>query len=270
MKASVSILVLVLATTACSMAQDIPPTAINAPPAAAANPTVVNGVPLPSTAKCGAVVTHDAYVACVDNDLKIPLWVAYRLTGEHTLGCLPRTNAFHADEALPAGQRATPKDYAKSGYDMGHQAPDKDFAWDAQAEHDSFSMANMAPQLPGLNRMGWESLEEDVRVWAWDRGALVVYVGPVMDKSPKRIGNNGVAVPSAFWKVVVDEKTREALAFEMPQANIPKGDISPYLKGLSDVEADSGTDIPGLLATSSAIWAIKAKDWRAAKKAACR
>ena len=94
---------------------------------------------------------QEAYVALVDDDLKVPRWVAYTLTKEYSLGCDVRVSDFHADPALPKGS-ATPSDYDNSGYDKGHQAPAEDFAWNKDTEYDSFSMANMAPQKPGLNR----------------------------------------------------------------------------------------------------------------------
>lgn len=78
-------------------------------------------------------------------------------------------------------------------------------------------MANMAPQPPGLNRQGWERLEETVRVWATDQKALIVCVGPILLNTKRTIGADHVIVPAAFWKVVVDFQSGDALAFVMPQ-----------------------------------------------------
>jgi endonuclease G len=86
--------------------------------------------------------------------------------------CLARTNNFRADEEIQAGRRARPMDYRRSGYDQGHQAPAEDFAWSAAQMHDSFSMANMTPQLAGLNRAEWERLEETVRARVQRRRAF--------------------------------------------------------------------------------------------------
>ena len=57
-----------------------------------------------------------------------PLWSAEHLTP----GCvqaaeaLPRKNSFHAEPALPREERAELADYAGSGHDRGHMAPDGD------------------------------------------------------------------------------------------------------------------------------------------------
>jgi endonuclease G len=82
-------------------------------------------------------VCHKGYAALVDDDALVPRWVAYRLTGAHSLGCRGRTNNFHADAELPKGHRAAPADYSHSGYDQGHQAPADDFAWDIGVMKDS-------------------------------------------------------------------------------------------------------------------------------------
>ncbi len=218
-------------------------------------------------------ICHAGYATAVDDVDLVPRWVAYHLTGPHTLGCLDRGNNFHPDEGLPAGHRARPVDYAKSGYDIGHQAPAQDFAWDAGEMSDSFSLANMAPQLPGLNRQGWERLEEAVRAWAWSRGDLQVYVGPVIGTTDAKIGVDQVDVPIAFWKVLVDRSTGEAVAFEMPQQDVAKGDLSPWQRSIADVERDASIRLPlpaGVdRVARPAIWAADLTGWRRAHAAAC-
>jgi endonuclease G len=138
---------------------------------------------------------------------------------------------------------------------------------------DSFSMANMAPQVPGLNRAEWERLEEDVRAWAWKRGDLLVYVGPVLKAHPKTIGSDHVAVPAAFWKVVVDIGSGDALAFEMPQKPIAKGDLKPWETTLGAIKRDAGIELPlphdAHADAKPALWPVDVKGWKAAKKSKC-
>src|SRR5947208_6435078 len=87
------------------------------------------GVPALARQVATTPVCHVGYALLHDDKLLVPRWVAYRLTGPHTLGCVKRTDNFHADENLPEDHRATPADYSKSGFDQGHQAPAQDFAW---------------------------------------------------------------------------------------------------------------------------------------------
>jgi endonuclease G len=218
-------------------------------------------------------VCHTGYAALVDDDALVPRWVAYRLTGAHSLGCLGRTNNFHADTELPEGHRARSSDYTHSGYDQGHQAPADDFAWGIGAMKDSFSFANMAPQLRGLNRAEWERLEEAVRVWAWERGSVLVFVGPILKPHAKTIGEDHVAVPSGFWKVIIDQRTSEALAFEMPQKAIKKGSLEPWETTIAAIESAAGMKLPLPsqidTAAKPALWPINSQGWKTAKRAKC-
>jgi endonuclease G len=231
------------------------------------------GVPTVPAGLTTTLVCHAGYAALVDDEALVPRWVAYHLTGAHTLGCLERGNNFHADANLPAGHRARPADYAKSGFDIGHQAPAQDFGWDEGEMSDSFSLANMAPQLPGLNRQEWERGEETVRAWAVQRGDLLVYVGPVLHGAEPTIGPDHVAVPSAFWKVIVDVGAGKAVAWEMPQKDIPKGDLTPWLVTVAQVERDAGISLPLPAAVDPAappqLWPADIGAWSKAHKAAC-
>jgi len=218
---------------------------------------------------------HEGYAALVDNDLLVPRWVAYTLTRAHTLGCLDREQYchFHADEALDPDHRATPNDYATSGYDKGHLAPAADFSWDQRELTESCSMANIAPQVPGLNRKEWERLEETVRSWAYDREKLVIFVGPVIHDRESSIGTDHVSVPVAFWKVVVDPEQQDALAFEMRQEDIPKGPLQPFQTSLSQIEEDAAITLPLPDAvdreSKPSLWKTSISVWNKRHKAAC-
>jgi endonuclease G, mitochondrial len=218
---------------------------------------------------------HSGYAVLHDDDLLVPRWVAYKLTAKHSLGCLVPGNNFHAEDNLPKEHRATPADYrnTKPTYDKGHQAPAQDFAWNAELLGDSFSMANVAPQLPGLSQQGWLRLEQTVRAWALDRGTLIVYTGPVVLKSGPTIGHGEVSVPIAFWKVAIDPARREAIAFAMPQKKIAKGDLAKWKISVADLEQLTGLKLPlpdGVDGDANpALWTANLSAWKARKKAAC-
>src|SRR5690348_1945306 len=150
-------------------------------------------------------ICHEGYVSLFDPAIKVPRLVEYTLTSPHTLGCFSRKGLqFKPDALAPSEEQGTVRDYHGSGYDLGHMAPNQDFAWDKAEQRATFSMVNVAPQRPGLNRDEWELLEEYVRAWALERGSLIVYVGPVLSSGDPTIGPDHVDVPSAFWKLVID------------------------------------------------------------------
>ena len=220
-----------------------------------------------------AVVCHEGYVAGLDRVTREPRWVAYELTADHDLGCLPRTGlSFKVDVLAAPSEQGNPKDYAKSGYDLGHMAPNEDFAWDADEQRDTFSMANVAPQAPGLNRQGWERLEEDVRAWALTRGDLQVYVGPIYGETPKTIGADKLSVPSAFYKIVVDRQTGEEVGFIMPNKSIKKGAAQPWRAAIETIEDRANISVPKPpeASESSIAWPADLAGWRAAHSTACK
>ncbi|WP_414465293.1 DNA/RNA non-specific endonuclease [Klebsiella michiganensis] len=132
--------------------------------------------------------------------LKDPVISAEHLTAAEVTaaGQMKRKDSFHAESQVPKQFESTPKDYAKSGYDQGHMACNGDMA-DTKAQFESFSLSNMTPQLPDLNRKAWRLLEESVRKQVLSSGEAWIVTG--MIPGSKTIGS-GVNVPSVIWKAV--------------------------------------------------------------------
>ncbi|CAM3446114.1 DNA/RNA non-specific endonuclease [Klebsiella variicola] len=132
--------------------------------------------------------------------LKDPVISAQHLTADDVKGSLQlkRKDAFHSEPKVTRQFESTQRDYAKSGYDMGHMTAAGD-AGSAQEQFETFSLANMTPQLPDLNRKAWRLMEEAVRKQVLAEGDAWVVTGMV--PGTKTIGN-GVNVPSVIWKAV--------------------------------------------------------------------
>jgi len=121
---------------------------------------------------------------------------------------------------------ASPEDYAGTGYDKGHVAPDGDMSWDQQVEYESFLMTNMMPQTGGLNRGIWKYLETTIRGWVVQQGnSYTIYAGPIYSMDAKTIGK-GVIVPDAFYKIVINDQTGAIMGW-----------IFPHQDGLKDLVA---------------------------------
>jgi len=195
----------------------------------------------PQSSHQGVALCHHAYATFVDPVAKIPEWVVYTLTPDHALGCLPRTNAFAADQSF-AGS-ATPQDYAGSGYDKGHLMPDGDASFDDQAENESFFMTNMSPQAPAFNRGIWKLLETSVRGWAAQTGhTFIVYIGDIYGPGDKTIGK-GVVVPHAMFKIVIDDNTKQVAGWVFPHvAPYPNlgNDLTKFRTSVANIEQLSG------------------------------
>ena len=167
-----------------------------------------------------------------DNKAKIPQWVSYVLAPEKAVGCEKRINAFKSDRYLPADKRAEMKDYAKSGYDIGHIANSADMSWDLSAARESFILSNMAPQEPGFNRGIWKKLEDQTRAWAVNRShKILIYAGPTYNREQDRtIGANFVTVPNGFYKILIDLDTNDVLIFLLQRMS--RFQILEFLFGL--------------------------------------
>jgi len=144
---------------------------------------------------------------------RTPLYSAEHLTTDRIDAAhgTPRESEFHAEPALPPGERAELADYARSGFDRGHMAPSGDMP-DPGSQQESFSLANMVPQAPRLNRGLWEGIESAIRTLAERRGELFVVTGPIFKGSQlATVGN--VVVPTYVFKAVLDPGRRAAAAY---------------------------------------------------------
>jgi endonuclease G len=184
---------------------------------------------------------QQAYLVGYDAAAKLPRFVTYELLPQNALGCVARTNAFVANQFVPNGAR--PDDYAGTGYDKGHMAPDGDLSWDVQVEFESFLMTNMSPQAGSLNRGIWKLLETSVRGWTVQRNqSYTVYVGSLYNAQDKKIGN-GVVVPHGFYKIVINNQTREIAGWGFPHvAPYPNlgNDLTKFRVPVADIMKQAG------------------------------
>ena len=188
--------------------------------AGGAPPALLN----PKMSRRTTPLCYNAYAALASGVTKGPLWSAERLTTDGLDGArgLPREGEFHPDIRLPAGDRAWLEDYRESGFDRGHMSPSGDMP-DAEAQQQSFSLANVVPQAGPLNRGVWSAIETAVRELAVRRGELFVVTGPAyVGAEVKAIGPDQVLVPSATWKAIYDPRTRASGVYVCSNLEAPR------------------------------------------------
>jgi endonuclease G len=186
---------------------------------------------------------------------RTPLWSAEHLEAANLAAAqqLSRENSFHPEERLPSGQRAELSDYARSGFDRGHMAPNGDMP-DRESQHDSFSLANMVPQNGENNRHLWASIEGAVRKMAKREGDLYVVTGPAfLGSDLQRVGN--VLVPTHLYKLVWSPRQKAGAAWFVENTADAKPNVIPIpeleriiginlLPALSDQEKERMLDLP--------------------------
>ena len=194
------------------------------------------------------LLKREGYYVSYNKDRRVPNWVAWRLTAEHTSGRHSRSGmAFVEDDQVPR-PRATDDDYYGSRYDRGHMCPSGDNKWSWKAQQQSFLFSNVCPQNHGLNKGDWNDLEIQCRYWAKKMGDLYIVTGPVFYNGVRNtIGKNKVAVPDAFFKVILAPRNRgKAIGFVYPNAGGHK-DMNEYLVSVDEVERITGIDFFPLL-----------------------
>lgn len=192
------------------------------------------------------ILSRIAYTTSYNKETRTPNWVGWVLTSGHTDGEYARkNNMFIEDEDVPE-PRATYKDIRESecGYQRGHICPSGDNKWSFKAQRESFLMTNICPQNPDLNQRDWKYLEEACRDWAQKYGRIYIVAGPVFrSKDYKTVGENRVAVPDAFFKVVLafgpDGLQTIGFLYDNQSGH---HDMEYYVRTVDEVESATGMD----------------------------
>lgn len=205
------------------------------------------------TSTTGEVILNPYYALSYAEDYEQAEWVAYELTGERLrMPWVERTDNFMPDTKITRAS-ASPEDYRHSGYDRGHLVPAADMAFSEEAMASTFLMSNISPQSRNFNKGIWRELEELTRDWAKKNDALYVVTGPVLTEEPKAyIGENEVAVPTAYFKVLLDynEPQIKGIGFILPN-EVSYEPLFKYAVTIDEVERQTGLDFfPNLLSNS--------------------
>lgn len=185
---------------------------------------------------------YEGFTVGFNPERHTPNYVAWELLADEATGASSRSNNFWNDDQLPGC--AYTSDYTRSGFDRGHMCPAADQKWSDEAMHHSFVMANICPQDHALNTGAWKTLEDKERLWAQRDSLLVIVAGPIYSEEvPQTIGQSEVAVPSAFFKVMLAPLARpaRAIGFIYPNMRCP-GNMENYSCTVDEVERITGLD----------------------------
>jgi len=191
-------------------------------------------------------------------------WSAYRLDVEQAVETvenpLPRPHViFHQNPKLQGGNYVQPRhdSYTGTGFDRGHLAPNGAMAWDAEAQRASFTVSNIAPQNPAMNRNIWRCFEQSIREWAETSGTTYVVVGTVRgtdtvssNKDPKHVKIN---VPTYYIAMVYHEQPTPMAIGVMVPNEAGHLDVRDFIMSVSDLQQQTGYDfkLPADIASQS-------------------
>ena len=210
------------------------------------------------------------YAGMFDPAEKSSLWIAERLKAGQISGGEKRAGIeFVQDPQIPLGAQASPDDYRHSSFDRGHMAPAGDFGANRSGMAQSFFLSNIVPQNPANNRGIWANLEGAVREMAERRGELFVLTGPVYSERSQRLfkgrqvsGGEGVMIPDALYKVIIDQKRTAMTAFIIPNRADVGEDPVPYQTTVRAVEKATRLNFnPSLSRSEADRLETKGGDW---------
>ncbi len=196
---------------------------------------------IPKYATGDTIIKHRGYTLSFNSKYKQANWVAYLLTKDETVKRFQRGEYFAPDPMIPGTDFSI--DYQKSGYDRGHLAPAADMGYSMETMVQSFFYTNMSPQVPRFNRGVWKKLEMQVRNWAVEYDSMYVVTGPIFDSVMPTIGPHRVAVPKAYYKVLLQKRKGNwvGIGFILPNSNT-KVDFKDYATNIDKVEEITGID----------------------------
>jgi endonuclease G len=162
---------------------------------------------------CDTILKNDAYTSYISYQVKQPIQVDYKLY-KGGGDCSRKKFRFKNDTKIDLLK----KQYKRSGFDRGHLANAKDFAFDCVKDEKTFRYYNCLPQTPNLNRGIWKRWETKIRKESQTDSLLIMCGGIWTDSLIVK----GIRVPDHCWKVVYSLSKKEATHILL-FANIRKG-----------------------------------------------
>ncbi|MCK7591885.1 DNA/RNA non-specific endonuclease [Subsaxibacter sp. CAU 1640] len=196
---------------------------------------------LPSSTT-GQVIHHQGYSLSYSEPHEQAEWVAYELKKSHLSNSNFKRPYFEIDKAVKTGA-AHWRNYKNSGYDRGHLCPAGDRNYSQQAHDETFLTSNISPQEHEFNSGIWNTLEQKTRYWASKYDGVFVVTGGVLEDGLKTIGDEEVAVPNQFYKIILDANNGniKMIAFLMSHKN-SNDPLYKFVVSVDSIEKLTGID----------------------------
>ncbi len=156
------------------------------------------------------LLCYQAFAVLYSGLSRTPLYAAEHLTAARVEAArrIDRVDAFHEEDRLPGGALG-PRGLRRQRLGPGPHGAVGRHAEPGRAS-ESFSLANIVPQDPDLNRRLWAGIESSVRALAIERGDLFVVTGPLFEGASVQSLRGRVLIPTRLFKAVYDANRGEA------------------------------------------------------------
>lgn len=139
--------------------------------------------------------------------LRSPLVVDYNVTSLMIRRLsIHKRLSFYKDSRIPKEYQVGSNEYRKSGYDRGHLASDSTFDYNYKVLKRVYTMANIIPMLPVINRKIWLRVEKLERQLALKYRRVRVFNIVRFDKGFKVVKTKytkGLNIPTGYYKVFI-------------------------------------------------------------------
>ncbi|MEA1785483.1 DNA/RNA non-specific endonuclease [Arenibacter sp. GZD96] len=190
----------------------------------------------------GAIVHHAYYALSYHENFEQAEWVIYRLSKEQLTNDDRKRPYFEQDPKVIT-QSADWRNYKGSGYDRGHLCPAGDRRFSEDAYNETFYTSNISPQKRDFNAGIWNRLEQKVRQWGKQYVTLYVITAGILNKDLSVIGEEQVAVPDYFYKIVVRDNgdALTSIAFLLKHEE-NRSSLQHFVVPVDSIEQLSGID----------------------------
>lgn len=192
------------------------------------------------TSTTGVVIQHEGFAFSYSEEFEQSEWVAYTLSSLDFSNRNFNRPFFIEDPKVKSGS-ADWRNYKKSGYDKGHLCPAGDRKSTYKAFEETFYTSNISPQLHSFNDGVWNRLEQKVRYWAKKYDGLYVVTGGVLSDNLKTIGEENVAVPNYFYKILMTKDRKKMIGFLVPHEESEKA-LYEFAIDVDAIEKLTGID----------------------------
>lgn len=201
------------------------------------------------TSTTGEIVEHSYFTLSYNERYEQAEWVAYTLDKKH-LTYDDRKRPYFIEDPFVSTKSADWRNYKGSGYDRGHLLPAGDRRFSKQAYDETFYTSNISPQNREFNAGIWNDLEQQTRRWAKKYGTLYVFTGGILKPGLNEIGDEDVAVPNMFYKIIARKhnNTINTISFLIP--NEPQSaSLKAFIVSVDDIEQGTQIDFFNKLPT---------------------
>jgi endonuclease G len=205
------------------------------------NTTEILGEFIP-TSTTGTIIAHNHFILSYHETYEQAEWVAYTLKKEH-LTYDDRERPYYIEDPKVKSKSADWRNYRGSGFDRGHLCPAGDRRFSEYAYNETFYTSNISPQDRDFNAGVWNRLEMQTRAWCKRYGTLFVVTAGILENGLDEIGEEDVAVPRYFYKIVArgNEKNIKIAAFLIPNYE-SQASLREFLVPVDKIEQLTGID----------------------------